>query len=347
MQPSIEWLTQNKMIRFNPENIIISRADSIGDVVLTLPVAKLLKDHFPSAHIIFLGKEYTRPVIEACSNIDEFLELETFLSATTKMADSIVHVFPLRSIAKKAKQLKIETRVGTTNRIYHWLTCNKLVPLSRKKSDLHEAQLNIKLLQPFGVERSYSLRELGDAFGLSRLKPLRAEHLQLFDSSKFNIILHPKSQGNGREWGLDSFISLIHLLDKSRFKIFISGTAKEQPLLKPVFDAVGADVIDLTGKMELSEFISFISKADGLVASGTGPLHLAAALGRNAYGLFPPIRPIHPGRWAPLGKGAQVFVADRACDACASDAAKCSCMKGILPTEVLAAIEKNYREKFS
>lgn len=335
------------MIHSIPENIIISRADSIGDVVLTLPVAKVLKERFPEARIFFLGKEYTRAVIEACENIDEFLELDSFLAAEKKMADTIIHVFPLSSIAKKARQLKIDSRIGTTNRIYHWLSCNELVPLSRKKSELHESQLNIKLLKPFGIVKEYSLQELGEAFGLTKLKPLSSKHSSLIDPEKFNLILHPKSQGNGREWGLENFISLVRLLDKSRFKIFVSGTTKEQPLLAPLFDAVGNDVVDITGKMQLSEFITFISKSDGLVASGTGPLHLAAALGRNAYGLFPPIRPIHPGRWAPLGAGAQVFVADKACDACKPDPSKCSCMKAITPGEVKDAIEKNYREKFS
>lgn len=44
-----------------------------------------------------------------------------------------------------------------------------------------------------------------------------------------------------------------------------------------------------------------------MVASGTGPLHLAAALGINAIGLFPTIRPIHPGRWQPIGMKAHFF----------------------------------------
>ncbi|RYG01290.1 MAG: glycosyl transferase family 9, partial [Chitinophagaceae bacterium] len=42
-----------------PENIIISRTDSIGDVVLTLPMAKIIKQQFPDCRIAFLGKEYT------------------------------------------------------------------------------------------------------------------------------------------------------------------------------------------------------------------------------------------------------------------------------------------------
>jgi heptosyltransferase-3 len=63
-------------------------------------------------------------------------------------------------------------------------------------------------------------------------------------------------------------------------------------------------IVDMTGKMTLPQLISFISNADGLIASGTGPLHIAAMAGINTLGLFPSVRPIHPGRWAPLGKKA-------------------------------------------
>src|SRR5665647_834862 len=105
-----------------PLNIIISRTDSIGDVVLTLPVAKFLKDFFPGIKIGFLGKSYTRPVIEACEYVDEFIQLEDFLNKPVTICglspQCILHVFPKRLIAKRAKKIKIPLRIGTTNRLY-------------------------------------------------------------------------------------------------------------------------------------------------------------------------------------------------------------------------------------
>ena len=79
--------------------------------------------------------------------------------------------------------------------------------------------------------------------------------------------------------------------------------------------------------------MTFISKADGLIAASTGPLHLAAALGIHALGIYPPIRPMHPGRWAPVGPGAKVFVKSQYCEACRRTA-DCVCIREIRP-EVL------------
>ena len=42
--------------------IIISRTDSIGDVMLTLPMCVWLKKNIPGVELIYLGKNYTKPV---------------------------------------------------------------------------------------------------------------------------------------------------------------------------------------------------------------------------------------------------------------------------------------------
>ena len=53
-----------KHIQITNQTIAISRTDSIGDVVLTLPVCVWLKKKFPDIKIIFFGSTYTKPVIE-------------------------------------------------------------------------------------------------------------------------------------------------------------------------------------------------------------------------------------------------------------------------------------------
>ncbi|MBC8032544.1 MAG: glycosyltransferase family 9 protein [Chitinophagaceae bacterium] len=326
-----------------PRNIIISRTDSIGDVVLTLPMTALLKKQFPGCSIAFMGKHYTRPVIEACRHVDVFIDVEDFLKQPVSIEgakpECIIHVFPVAAIARRARQLGIPLRIGTTSRLYHWFTCNKLLRLSRKNSDLHEAQLNLALLRPFNITGTYSLQQLGPLAGIERLQPLPEALRSILSKDKYNLILHPKSQGNGREWPLENYIELVHLLDLTRYAVFISGTAKERLLLQPLFDAVGDLVCDTTGKMNLSEFISFIHACDGMVASSTGPIHLAGALGKDAFGIYPPIRPLHPGRWAPIGPKAQVFVADAPCGQCKKNSRECHCMEKISAASIYNALE--------
>src|SRR5882757_4528713 len=215
-------------------------------------------------------------------------------------ADTIIHVFPDKQIAALAKKARITDRIGTRNRLYHWWTCNRLVKLSRRNSPLHEAQLNLQLLKPLGAKELYPLAEIGNCYGLTRLAPLPEEINMLINKGRFNLVLHPKSRGSAREWGLDNFRELIRLVPQQHFRIFVTGTADEGRLVQSLFTEFPY-LTDLTGRLTLGQLMSFLSRVDGLVAASTGPLHLAAAVGINAMGIYPPIRPMHPGRWAPIG----------------------------------------------
>ena len=138
-----------------PANIILSRNDGIGDMVLMLPMAVIIKANFPKIKIAVLGKKYTKALVDACIYVDEFIDEEDFFSREILIGglkpQVIIHVRTNKKVALRAKVLQIPMRIGTTSRIYHWLTCNKLVPLRRKTSELHEAQLNIQLLAPLGI----------------------------------------------------------------------------------------------------------------------------------------------------------------------------------------------------
>jgi ADP-heptose:LPS heptosyltransferase len=213
-----------------------------------------------------------------------------------------------------------------------------LVPLSRKNSPYHESQLNLRLLAPLGAKKLYPLEEIAGYYGLTRLNPLPASIAGLLSPDRFNLILHPKSRGSGREWGLDNFRRLITLLPQDRFKLFLTGNAAEGELLQPLVKEFPF-VTDLSGQLSLDQLLSFIAAADGLVASGTGPLHLAAALGIHALGIFPPIRPIHPGRWAPVGRRARFFVKEKDCEACRKSM-DCSCIRDIRAEELRDYLEK-------
>jgi glycosyltransferase involved in cell wall biosynthesis len=201
--------------------IIVSRTDAIGDVVLTLPMCGILKSQFPDLRIAFFGRSYTKDVIDACEHIDEFLnydefeqleehEREHFLRKTH--AEAIIHVFPKKKIARAAKRAGIGLRIGTSSRLHHWLYCNKLVALSRRNSDNHEAQLNLSLLYSFGIESTFPLNRIHQYYGITNVPVLPEQFTKLIDPEKLNVIIHPKSRGNGREWGLDNFQRLIEMM---------------------------------------------------------------------------------------------------------------------------------------
>lgn len=298
------------------KHVVISRIDALGDAILTLPACIYLRMLYPNIIISFLGRTYTRPVIEACSAIDHFINYDEILAMPLNEqiqfvrdlnADAIVHTFPTKHIAFLFKRADVRIRIGTTSKNYHFFTCNKLLRLSRRNSDLHEAQQNIFLLKPLGINHVPTLGSIA-CFYTKYYRPkleLPAQLAQYFKSDKFNLIIHSKSNGNGLEWDREKYTKLIKKLPADKFNILITGSPKEHDLFKDWIPVLPSHVTDVSGKMSVEEMVAFIYRADGLLASGTGPLHIAAASGIHTLGVFPTTRSINAPRWAPVGRKAE------------------------------------------
>ncbi|MEM9671168.1 MAG: glycosyltransferase family 9 protein [Cyclobacteriaceae bacterium] len=313
--------------------ILLSRTDSIGDVILTLPMAGVLRESLPDVQVDFLGRAYTKPVVEKCAFISNFYDWDQIQNQSIP-ADCIIHVFPKSAISRWAKKQRIPQRIGTSHRVFHWLSCNRLINLGRKNSDLHEAQLNLKLLAPLVKNNNLSLDQISSYYGWKPAQKPQSEFSHFFAHDKFNLLLHPKSQGSAKEWPLANYYHLAQQLSPSNTRVIVTGTEAEENLLKTecaeLFEL--PNVVDATGAFTLSEYIDFIWHADGLVACSTGPLHIAAASGINCLGLYANTRPIHAGRWGPVGKKATFIESDAPQNS--------ATLAGILVDEVLAIVQE-------
>ena len=320
------------------QSLVLSRTDSLGDVVLTLPLAGVLKAAYPGLQIIFLGTDYTRAVVDQCQHVDEFWTWNEVQRETapqfryrleTRRAFGVVHVFPRRQVANAFARLGLPFRLGTSRRWYHWLTCTNRPALSRRHSDRHEAQLNIDLMASMlpASSMQLSLTEISTCFGLRAPQLERAWETKLATNRPIWIV-HPLSKGSARNYPLDKWMRLVeNLLTENQ--VVVTGTESERQLLRPLLEAFGGRVVDAVGKLNLTQLLALIGRSTGLIAASTGPLHLAAALGRGAIGLYPPIRPVHPGRWGPLGPHACAITSQEHCTACTPSKGSCPCMNAI------------------
>jgi ADP-heptose:LPS heptosyltransferase len=133
---------------------------------------------------------------------------------------------------------------------------------------------------------------------------------------------------------------------ENKFQIFLTGGPQEQERFKDLIES-SPQAINLMGGMTLDEFLTFLSRVDGLVASGTGPLHVSAALGVKTLGLFPPKKGISLKRWAPLGKQAQAIVCPHTepCRTCPGSR-DCFCMRKIPVKQVKDILQSWLDNKF-
>lgn len=342
------------------KHIFISRTDHLGDVVLSLPVIGILRESYPEATITVLGTQYSKPLLEDCPDINHVwdwsalqeqsdAEIITQLKAAT--IDIIIFSHPCKRLAKLAKKADIPCRIGKM-KFFHsdWLSyTHPLLKSSYISSHQHEAEWNIQLLKPLGIRKRFTLPQLARYIHLNPSTPLPLAIDVLLNKDQFNLILHPGSHGNGCEWPSENFQQLIDKLSeklKDKIQIFLTGSESENERFKKLI-AESSAAINMMGRLTLQEFITFISRADGIIVSGTGPLHIGAGLGIKTLGLFPPRRGIGLRRWAPVGIQAEGIVCEhkKLCRSCPGSH-NCFCMEKIEVDRVVDIVERWCAKRF-
>ncbi len=336
-----------KNVDWNNKHIVISRTDSIGDVILTLPVCAKLKELYPNCTITFLCKRYTAAIVKNYLCVDHILLTDdlqkvSFQEQTQTIAnsgyDAVVHVFPNKHFGKLFKKAKVNYRIGTSHRIHHWFSCNIRPRFTRKGSTLHESQLNFKLFKTFGVTEVPSLETIR-SYNKNFQVPTVEFHSEIASLDFENTIcLHPKSQGSAVEWPMEKYSELALKLIEHGKTVCFTGTEKEGELFRNLIPK-HERIVDSTGKLNINQLQYLIKKSSGLVACSTGPLHIAAILERKAVGLFCPRIPIHPGRWMPIGKNAIAIVNDPNCEKC-KKGIPCDCITRISVDKVFNELNK-------
>lgn len=330
-----------------PGVVAIAQPANLGDVVSCMPMAGLLKRRWPETRVLLIGRPYTRPLVEACDHFDGFVDMAEVIARPALLADHQVRVFLnpflVKDLGLAAKAAGVPIRVGNLRRPRTLAWANRFIYQDSRRNPLHQANMNLRHLRPLGIRAQLPLKDLSGLLGLRVREPLRPEYAALLDPQRFNLILHPKTHKNGREWHAEKFNRLIDLLPPDRFRIFITGRGPERDELQRECCTLLSrpEVVDLIDTLDTPQLLAFIDRCDGLVSNGTGPLHIAAALGIHALGLFPGRARSNAQKWHPIGERAEAVSFREHCKPgpgrCPMNYSgqECSCMTGIDP-EVVA-----------
>ncbi len=142
------------------KKILIVRTDRIGDVVLSIPLADLVKNKYPDSEITYFIRHYTRALLDGNSFIDdviiadeadgEILLKENLKKIKPRKFDTCIVVNPTFKISLMMFLARIKNRIGTGYRWYSILFNNKVYE-HRKYGDKHELEYNINLLAKLGI----------------------------------------------------------------------------------------------------------------------------------------------------------------------------------------------------
>ena len=304
-------------------NILITRTDRIGDLVLTTPLFKALREKFPKARITALVFLEHREIVQHNPYLDEVIlydkkgsekglwgQLRFSQMLRGKKFDAVIHAHGTNRMHLAAWFAGIPRRIGYARRAAWALTYAH--PYNKKQGEKQESEYLFELLEPLGVTAPQAIETF---FPVTDRAARSLENLLPFHKVPRDlpwIVLNPSASDVTKMWPAERFAAFVTKIGTGRpFVFFAIGTPKDRALIEKLKQSTPVPVIDLSGRLTLGMLGALLKRASLLVSNDSGPVHIATAVGTPVVSIFGRYEPgLGPRRWRPLGERVRVVSKD-------------------------------------
>jgi len=354
-----DLIDRRRMTPKKMERILIFRTGAIGDVLMTTPFVRALRNRFPKAHVTYMVGSWAKEAIRGNPNINELIVFDERIFFNIRKMPNILKL--IREIRKRKFDLAfildisfvyplvaylagIPIRVGFDRNGEGFALTHKIEYGPVK----HHIEYSLDTLSFFvdsttiPKDMEITISEKDEEYAL-RLFSL----YKLFDK---NVVIgvapggakNPGEDMPIRRWPLEYYAELINMLVKHlNAKVILFGGLNDKELAEKLMKLVSVPLIDLIGKTTLKQAAAIIRKCNLFITHDSGLMHLAAASGTPTISIFGPTNPL---KKAPIGEKHIFIRKELPCSPCYKDGiwADCkhqTCLKKIKPLHILQLIK--------
>ena len=335
-------------------SILVIRTAYIGDVVMTLPVLKPLKELYPGATISFLTAAGAAEVLKNNPYVDEVISYDPFWFYSSSKAeygkfirlmrqrafDLVIEArADIRDILMLAWPLKARHRVSYDVGGGGYLLTH-VVPYPGLK---HKVEYHLDLVRDLGY------RGNGLEWGIylsdteqQRISAIIAEH----GIGQPFIAVHPGSRLPLKRWPVQRYGALCDgLMEKYGMPVVVFGAGSEKALVAEMASCMKRKPITLAGALSLREMAGVLARAALFICNDSAPMHLAAAMKTPTVAIFGPSKSVET---RPYGEGHRVVEKEFPCRyACDENSCRYerynACMEDITVDDVFHAAQELLR----
>lgn len=287
-------------------SVLLLRYDKIGDLIISTPVFRALRERYPDARIDVLAGTHNRAVARALAawniGVAEYRKslpgLLRLLVQRRRKYDVIVDMMDnySRTSALLLRLLSPKCTVGFANGRTHPITHAVDLPL---RSEVHIVDCMTELLRPFGIDPSQVSHE-----------PF-LPGVEAACSSVIDILVHISAGKGSLWWGQEQFEALLHSLraDYPGARIVLGSAPAERAVAESI--AANTHVELLPVASSFMEYAGHVHNAHILVTPDTSIVHVGSMFGTPSVVLY--AQP-HPERlpWYPYHTPHRAIVATTA-----------------------------------
>jgi heptosyltransferase-1 len=314
-----------------PQRILIIKPSSLGDIVHALPLLATLRERYPDAHIAWLASRSFAPLLENHPLLDAvirfdrarfgkmwrspriFLDFWRFVAEIRRRRfDLVIDLQGLLRSGLLSFFSGAGQRVGFADaREGAWLFYTQRV--GSPASIEHAVEQNLSVARALGLRAD----EAEFPLGLRPAEHAAAQEL-LFGAAggplqSFTAVM-PGARWETKRWPADRIAELIDRMQAGGLpRCVLLGGPGDRGFADQVIAACKSGVVDLVGRTTLRQLAALIDMADRVVCHDSGPLHIAAALGKPTVAVF---GPTNPARTGPYSRAAVVVTHPIECAPC-------------------------------
>jgi heptosyltransferase I len=335
--------------------ILILKPSSLGDVIQALPVLRLIKCHLPESEVFWWIDSHLAPLIENDPDLTGIIRFERKRWASPRHWPEMFR--SIRWMRAQNFDWVIDLQCLLRSGMFAWLANGKFLigldevregargfydlAVRRTSFHTHAADWYLAVLPPLGVPVHKNFQWL----------PERPE-ITAAVKSKWKaagtrwIAIQPGARWQTKRWPVEYFAGLVRMLAKNfpDAHFAILGNSDDKSLGKAIAHAEPARCLNLCGRISLLEMVEWLRLSELMITNDTGPMHVAAALGKPLIALF---GPTEPRRTGPYGQLENVLRIDLPCSPCMKS--RChykkrnECLKAISPAMVFERVKKQFK----
>jgi lipopolysaccharide heptosyltransferase II len=316
------------------DNLLCVRLDAMGDVLMTTPALRALKEGRPGRRLTLLTSPAAAPLVPLLPQVDAALIYEApWMKATPPRPDSRPDWALIDQLRQGSFDGAVIFTVYSQNPLPAALLC-LLADIPRRLAHCRENPYQllthwVREVEPHERVRHEVCRQLDlvAAIGCStrdqRLAlqlPLAARRRarQLVRRCRLGCgqpwaLIHPGASAPSRRYPAELFARAADLLvGEHGVEVVFAGGASEVELVQSIRGQMTGRSHSLAGRLELAELAALIEAAPVLIANNSGPAHLAAAVGTPVVDLYALTNLQH----APWGVAHRLLYHDVPCKNC-------------------------------
>jgi ADP-heptose:LPS heptosyltransferase len=253
--------------------ILVIRFSAIGDVLLTTPVLRQLRAHYPHVKISYLVKKAYLPLLETDPYIDHLIPFTGDLNRTIKDLKKVPFDYVIDLQANiKSLRLRLALNSGSSH-VNKWNLTKWLMVNFKSKAVIPPIGLRyLETLHPLGIFSTDSQPHL-------HLSPKHeSQAIQLltpFLMQPFYGLVLGATYATKR-WIDDYFVALI---DRMAIPLVLLGGQSEAELAQKIVKSASVPIINAVAQTDLLTSAAIIKQCSFLVTHDTGMMHMADAFG--------------------------------------------------------------------